>query len=76
MAACHKDHAHGFAGPMQTGAQMDAEWGAGQWLPMPRFETVQASGKRRPIDDGSRFGHNDASGYDETIECCSAFQPA
>ncbi len=43
---------------------------------MPRFETVQASGKRRPIDDGSRFGHNDASGYRETIECCSAFQPA
>eukprot|EP00972_Heterocapsa_arctica_P094674 13959217-Heterocapsa_arctica.AAC.1 len=55
---------------------MDAIWGAGRWLPMPRFETVQASGKRRPIDDGSRFGHNDASGYGETIECCSAFQPA
>ena len=30
----------------------------------------------RPIDDGKRFGHNSASGFEETIECCSAFQPA
>ena len=42
---------------------------------MPRFETIQASGKHRPIDDGKRFGHNSASGFTETIECCSAFQP-
>ena len=42
---------------------------------MPRFETVQARGKHRPIDDGKRFGHNSASGFTETVECCSAFQP-
>ena len=42
---------------------------------MPRFETIEPSGKHRRIDDGSRFGHNSASGFRETIECCSAFQP-
>ena len=40
-----------------------------------RVETIQASGKHRPIDDGRRFGHNSASGFTETIEWCSAFQP-
>ena len=42
---------------------------------MPRFETIQASGKHHPIDGGKRFGHNSASGFTETIECYSAFQP-
>ena len=42
---------------------------------MPRFETIQARGKHRPVDDWKRFGHNSASGFTETIECCSAFQP-
>ena len=54
----------------------DSRWGPNRWLPMPRFETIQASGKHRPIDDGKRFGHNSARGFTETIECCSAFQPA
>ena len=58
-----------------TKDEADSKWGAGRWLPMPRFEMVQASGKHRPIDDGKRFGHNSASGFTETIECCSAFQP-
>ena len=58
-----------------TKDEADSKRGAGQWLPMPRFETTQASGKHRPIDDGKRFGHNSASGFTETIECCSAFQP-
>ncbi len=56
--------------------EADAKYGAGQWLPMQRFETVQANGKQRPFDDGKRFGHNSACGFRETIECCSAFQPA
>ena len=76
IGECHKDHDKGFAGPLMTKDQADSKWGAGQWLPMPRFETIQASGKHRPIDDGKRFGHNSASGFEETIECCSAFQPA
>ena len=75
LAECHKDLSKGFAGPLMTKDEADSKWGAGQWLPMPRFETIQASGKHRPIDDGKRFGHNSASGFTETIECCSAFQP-
>ena len=75
LAESHKDLSKGFAGPLMTKAEADAKWGVGQWLPMPRFETIQASGKHRPIDDGKRFGHNAASGFTETIECCSAFQP-
>ena len=75
LAESHKDLSKGFAGPLMTKAEADTKWGVGQWLPMPRFETIQASGKHRPIDDGRRFGHNSASGFTETIECCSAFQP-
>ena len=75
IAECNKDLSKGFAGPLMTSQEADKKWGPGKWLPMPRFETVQASGKQRPIDDGKRFGHNSASGFTETIECCSAFQP-
>ena len=71
----HKDLSKGFAGPLMTKHEADSKWGADRWLPMPRFETVQPSGKHRPIDDGKRFGHNSASGFTETFECCSAFQP-
>ena len=73
---CVKDYERGFAGPLLSRADMDRRYGEARWLPMPRFEVVQASGKRRPIDDGKRFGHNEASGFLETIECCSATQPA
>ena len=75
LAECHKDLSKGFAGPLMTKEQADSRWGPGRWLPMPRFETIQASGKHRPIDDGKRFGHNFVIGFTETIECCSAFQP-
>ncbi len=75
LAECHKDFSKGFAGPLMTKEAADSRWGPGLWLPMPRFETIQANGKHRPIDDGKRFGHNSASGFAETIECCSAFQP-
>ena len=75
LAECHKDLSKGFAGPLMTKEQADARWGPGRWLPMPRFETIQASSKHRPIDDGKSFGHNSASGFTETIEFCSAFQP-
>ena len=75
IAECHKDLGQGFAGPLMNGQEADRKWGTGKWLQMPRFETVQANGKQRPIDDGKRFGHNSASGFTETIGCCSAFQP-
>ena len=47
----------GTAGPLRTTAQMDERWGEGHWLPMPRFMILQASGKRRPIDDVARNDH-------------------
>ena len=74
LADSHKDLSKGFAGPPMTEEEANSEWGASRWLPMPRFETVHASGKHRPIDNGKRFGHNTASGSTETIECSSAFQ--
>jgi hypothetical protein len=42
---------------------------------MPRFEVIQPNGKHRPIDDGKRYGHNDAAAYTETLDCCTATQP-
>ena len=75
ISDCHKGLRKGFAGPLLNEQEANGKWGPGKWLPMPRFETVQANGKQRPIDDGKRFGHNSASGFTETIECCSAFQP-
>ena len=44
LAGSHKDLSKGFAGPLMTKDEADPKWGAGQWLPMPRFETVRASG--------------------------------
>ena len=76
LGECRKDLERGFAGPIMTMAEANNKFGEGGWLPLPRFEIVQANGKRRPIDDGARFNHNKASGFVETIECCSALQPA
>ena len=75
IAECHQDFRKGFAGPLMIGQEADRKSGTGKWLSMLRFETVHASGKQGPIDDGKRFGHNSASGFTETIECCSSFQP-
>ena len=75
ISECHKDLRKGFAGPLLNEQEANGKWGTDKWLPVPRFETVQANGKQRPIDDRKRFGHNSASGFTETIECCSAFQP-
>ena len=32
--------------------------------------------KQRPIDDRAKLFHNAATAFDETIECCTAWQPA
>ncbi len=59
-----------------TRAEMDARWGQGKWLPLPRFQIVQASGKRRPIDDGARNAHDEMVRYSETLDCPTPTQPA
>ena len=54
---------------------MNAKFGVGEWIPMPRFEHLQPSGKKRLIDDGFRYEHNDTTGYEQTMECCTVVQP-
>ena len=74
-AECAKDEARGFGSRLYTEAQLDELLGKGAWLPMPRFLHVQPNGKRRPIDDGSRHDHNQATSYSETLDCVTAIQP-
>ena len=45
-------------------------------MPLPRFQIVQASGKKRPIDDGARNSHNEMVLYSQTLDCPSPVQPA
>ena len=65
----------GFGSDLLSREDLDRRFGHNRWLPMPRFEHVQPNGKQRPIDDGARFEHNALSGYQESIECCTAVQP-
>ena len=55
---------------------MDARWGRGKWLPLPRFHLVQASGKKRPSEDGARNAHNDMVRYSEALDCPTPTQRA
>ena len=59
-----------------TKDEVDRMFGKGNWLPMPRFMHVQPNGKRRPIDDGKKYMHNQATIYTETMDCVTAVQPA
>ena len=61
---------------MLTKEECDGMFGKGGWLPVIRFEHVQPGGKKRPIDDARRYGHNKAVEYTETLDCVSAFQPS
>ena len=73
---CLRDLERGTAGPLCTKDEMDKRRGAGRWLPLPRFQIVQASGKERPIDEGARNGHNEMVMYSETLYHPSPVQPA
>ena len=68
---CLRDLERGTAGPLFIEAQMGERWGLGCWLQLPRFQIVQASGKKRPIDDGARNDHNEMVMYSETLDCPS-----
>ncbi len=72
---CLKDLGRGTAGPPLPRSAMDAKWGRGRWLPLPRFQILQASGKKRPIDDRSRNEHNDMVRYSETLDCPTPTHP-
>ena len=56
---CLKDLERGTADPPLSREVVDSKWGRGRWLPWPRCQILLASGKKRPIDDGSRHEHND-----------------
>ena len=75
LAECVKDARRGVASSLYTREEMDKRWGRGGWLPMPRFQITQASGKLRPIDDGRKYEHNAACAYSETLDCPTALQP-
>jgi hypothetical protein len=65
----------GTADPPLPRCKMDAKWGRGRWLPLPRFQILQASGKKRPIDDGSKNEHNDMVRYSGTLDCPTPTHP-
>ena len=75
LQECVKDHNRGFGGPLRSKQELDREFGPGKWVPMPRFLHIQANGKWRPIDDGRRYSHNQATRYTETLDCVTAVQP-
>ena len=62
-----KEIAEGIARGPFTKQELDAQYGRGAWLAMPRFAHVQGCGKVRPIDNGKAAGHNSFSWSDETI---------
>ena len=67
VEAARKDRDKGFASDLMSADQLDAIFGIGKWKPMPTFEILQESGKRRCITDGSRYGHNAATSFPETM---------
>ena len=68
----------GFCGPFLTRAEVDAQFGPGQWRPLERFLIQQPDGKQRVIDNARRTGHNSHTTMLETIttvniDCIPAF---
>ena len=74
-AACEKDESNGFASRLYTKAEIDAIFGPGKWCSNPRFCIEQASGKKRPIDDGARSGLNLCMSFFERLCLCSSLHP-
>ena len=58
MAACIKDKGKNFADQLRNKTAMDARWGPGNWVAIPTFDHIQASGKHRSIDNGLKSRHN------------------
>ena len=61
---------------MLTKAELDSKYGEGNYLAMLRFLHTHSSGEKRAIDDGDRYGHARGAGYTETLDLCTAIQPA
>lgn len=57
----------GFCGPFLSRAEVDAQFGKGQWKPLERFLIQQPDGKQRVIDNARRTGHNGHTSMLETI---------
>ena len=73
--SCEEECKKGWAAPLRCKSDIDAEFGAGQWAPIPAFCHVQPSGKRRRIDDGRRGRQNEATAFCERQRMCTPFQP-
>ena len=74
--SCEKDRAAGFASDYFSKEELDQRFGLGGWVPLPTFNHVQSTGKSRRIDNGLRSKHNLATSFAETLELCTASQPA
>jgi hypothetical protein len=62
-----EEQQRGFAGPFLTKAELDKQFGRGNWRAMERFLHIQSCGKERIIDNAKKSGHNLFTELLETI---------
>jgi len=60
LAATVEEQQLGLASEFFTRHQLDDRYEVGMWCPLPRH-IIEQGGKKRPIDDGRRSGHNRAA---------------
>ena len=70
------DYQLGVADHPTTWKSFKQQYGSAGWAPIPSFCTIQATGKKRRIDDARRGGHNLATAQNERQTLTSAMQPA
>ena len=57
-------------------SEFEASIGTSSYRLIPRFATVQSSGKKRVIDDAAKGGQCDLSQDSNKLKLCSALRPA
>lgn len=75
MDEAEKDFAKNVASKVMWKEEVDALFGAHQWVPADRFPITQTSGKKRAIDNGRKFGHNAATSHSERMQLCNSMWP-
>ena len=74
--ATMKDVAAGFAEDPLPWHEFVRRHPPGTFRVLRRFQVLQASGKKRPCDDGDEGGHSALTADDNLLELCAATQPA
>jgi hypothetical protein len=70
------DVASGFAEEPLRWNDFLEKYPPGTFRIVPKFEVLQASGKKRACDDGHKGGHTSLTAGDNLLELCAATQPA